>query len=148
MAGNSYAIARGIDEIDREIPHILQQEGWISCTGLGERVALSTTPCTECVRRLEREGVIAGYCARRTPHCLKASPLVFVEISLAYGSDDIFEEFRRAALKLPNVRECHRVSGSFDYLIKARISAMAPDRKLLGSSLPTLPHCTNRAAKS
>lgn len=45
-----------------------------------------------------------------------------------------------AALKLPNVLECHLVSGDFDYLLKARISEMASYRKLLGSTLLTMPH--------
>ncbi|HAW62853.1 MAG TPA: AsnC family transcriptional regulator, partial [Pseudomonas sp.] len=66
--------------------------------------------------------------------------LVFVEISLAYKSGDIFEEFRRAVLKLPHVLECHLVSGDFDYLVKARISEMASYRKLLGDILLKLPH--------
>ena len=131
---------RELDKIDRKILRILQAEGRISFTELGERVGLSTTPCTERVRRLEREGVITGYHAHLDPAAVKASLLVFVEISLAYKSGDIFEEFRRAALKLPNVLECHLVSGDFDYLLKARISEMASYRKLLGSTLLTLPH--------
>lgn len=131
---------RELDKIDRKILRILQEEGRISFTELGERVGLSTTPCTERVRRLEREGVITGYHARLDPKQMKASLLVFVEISLAYKSGDIFEEFRRAAMKLPNVLECHLVSGDFDYLIKARINEMASYRKLLGSTLLALPH--------
>ena len=131
---------RELDKIDRNILRILQAEGRISFTELGERVGLSTTPCTERVRRLEREAVITGYHAHLDPAAVKASLLVFVEISLAYKSGDIFEEFRRAALKLPNVLECHLVSGDFDYLLKARISEMASYRKLLGSTLLTLPH--------
>ncbi|WP_066093412.1 winged helix-turn-helix transcriptional regulator [Xanthomonas massiliensis] len=131
---------RKLDKIDRRILRILQEEGRISFTELGERVGLSTTPCTERVRRLEREGVITGYHARLDPQQLGASLLVFVEISLAYKSGDIFEEFRRAALHLPNVLECHLVSGDFDYLLKARISEMASYRKLLGSTLLALPH--------
>jgi Lrp/AsnC family leucine-responsive transcriptional regulator len=131
---------RELDKIDRRILRILQAEGRISFTELGERVGLSTTPCTERVRRLEREAVITGYHAHLDPAAVKASLLVFVEISLAYKSGDIFEEFRRAALKLPNVLECHLVSGDFDYLLKARISEMASYRKLLGSTLLTLPH--------
>lgn len=131
---------RELDRIDRRILRILQQEGRIAFTELGERVGLSTTPCTERVRRLERDGVITGYHARLSPAAVQASLLVFVEISLAYKSGDIFEEFRRAALRLPNVLECHLVSGDFDYLIKARISEMASYRKLLGSTLLTLPH--------
>lgn len=136
MAGKT----RELDRIDRHILRILQEEGRISFTELGERVGLSTTPCTERVRRLERDGVITGYHARLDPQHVKATLLVFVEISLAYKSGDIFEEFRRAALRLPNVLECHLVSGDFDYLLKARISEMASYRKLLGSTLLTMPH--------
>lgn len=131
---------RELDKIDRAILRILQEEGRISFTELGERVGLSTTPCTERVRRLEREGFILGYFARLNPAYLKAGLLVFVEISLAAKSGDIFDEFRRAVLKLPHVLECHLVSGDFDYLIKARISEMASYRKLLGDILLRLPH--------
>ncbi|AFC87491.1 transcriptional regulator [Frateuria aurantia DSM 6220] len=131
---------REMDRTDRAILRILQTEGRISFTELGERVGLSTTPCTERVRRLEREGIITGYYARLAPEHLKAGLLVFVEISLAYKSGDIFEEFRRAAVKLPQVMECHLVSGDFDYLLKARISEMASYRKLLGNILLKLPH--------
>ena len=126
---HSLAILR---ELQRDARQTVQQ--------IAERVGLSTTPCTERVRRLERDGVITGYHARVNPGSVKASLLVFVEISLAYKSGDIFEEFRRAALRLPNVLECHLVSGDFDYLIKARISEMASYRKLLGSTLLTMPN--------
>lgn len=102
---------RELDKIDRNILRILQADGRISFTELGEKVGLSTTPCTERVRRLEREGIIMGYNARLNPQHLKGSLLVFVEISLDYKSGDTFEEFRRAVLKLPHVLECHLVSG-------------------------------------
>ncbi|MBF6624711.1 MAG: AsnC family transcriptional regulator [Pseudomonadales bacterium 32-61-5] len=131
---------RDLDRIDRSILRILQQDGRISFTELGERVNLSTTPCTERVRRLERDGVILGYHARLNPQMLRASLLVFVEISLNNKSGDAFDDFRRAVLKLPHVLECHLVSGDFDYLVKARISEMASYRKLLGDILLKLPH--------
>ena len=73
---------RELDKIDRNILRILQNDGRISFTELGEKVGLSTTPCTERVRRLEREGIIMGYNARLNPQHLKGSLLVFVEISL------------------------------------------------------------------
>lgn len=111
----------------------------MSYVELGERVGLSTTPCMERVKRLEREKFILGYGARLNPQKLEASLLVFVEISLSSKSADIFDEFRRAATKLPHVLECHLVSGDFDYLIKARISEMASYRTLLGDILLKLP---------
>lgn len=129
-----------LDRIDRQILRELQAEGRLALTELGERVGLSTTPCTERVRRLEQDGVIMGYSARLNPVRLEAGLLVFVELNLSYKSADIFEEFRRAVLKLPHVLECHLVSGDFDYLIKARINEMASYRKLLGDILLTLPH--------
>ena len=131
---------RDLDRIDRHILRILQQEGRISFTELGERVGLSTTPCTERVRRLERDGLILGYHARLNPQLLRAGLLVFVELSLDHKSGDTFEDFRRAVLKLPHVLECHLVSGDFDYLVKARINEMASYRKLLGDILLKLPH--------
>lgn len=79
---------RELDKIDRNILRILQNDGRISFTELGEKVGLSTTPCTERVRRLEREGIIMGYNARLNPQHLKGSLLVFVEISLDYKSGD------------------------------------------------------------
>lgn len=137
---NKHRAPRELDRIDRQILRELQTEGRLSFTELGERAGLSTTPCTERVRRLEHEGVIMGYNARLNPQHLEAGLLVFVELNVTYKSADIFEEFRRAVIKLPHVLECHLVSGDFDYLIKARISEMAAYRKLLGDILLTLPH--------
>ena len=51
----------------------------------------------------------------------------------------MFDEFRQAVIKLPQVLECHLVSGNFDYLIKARVAGMSAFRRLLGETLLTLP---------
>lgn len=128
-----------LDKLDRRILKVLQQQGRISMTELAEQVGLSTTPCTERVRRLEREGVIEGYSARVNPKALGLPLLVFVEIKLASKSGNIFEAFRREVLKLPQILDCHLVSGDFDYLIKARIPDMSQYRELLGDILLKLP---------
>lgn len=60
-------MTRELDRLDRRILAHLQREGRLSMTELAERVGLSPTPCTERVRRLEREGVITGYHARLNP---------------------------------------------------------------------------------
>lgn len=130
---------RPIDRIDRRILRTLQDDGRISITDLAERVGLSATPCSERVKRLERDGFITGYHARLSPQALGQSLLVFVEIRLSAKSGQIFEEFKREVLKLPSVLECHLVSGDFDYLIKARIPEMNAYRRLLGDMLLGLP---------
>mgnify|MGYP001069997259 CR=1 FL=1 len=70
--------ARGLDKIDRKILRILQEDARIAMKDLSEQVGLSITPTIERVKRMERDGVIAGYHARLNPRALGASLLVFV----------------------------------------------------------------------
>jgi Lrp/AsnC family transcriptional regulator, leucine-responsive regulatory protein len=126
---------RVLDRIDLHILSILQDDGRIVMKDLAERVGLSLTPCIERVKRMERDGVIAGYHARVAPRALGLQILVFVEITLRHKSEQAFERFRRAMLSIPEVMECHLVSGDFDYLIKARIPEMTEYRRLLGEIL-------------
>lgn len=132
-------VHRELDRIDVKIVTALQAHARMSMTDLAEAVGLSVTPCAERVRRLERDRFILGYHARLNPHAFGQSLLVFVEIKLAAKSGAMFEEFKREVRKLPNVLECHLVSGEFDYLIKARIPEMNAYRRLLGDMLLTLP---------
>ena len=117
----------------------LQKKGRITFAELANRVGLSTSPCLERVKKMEREGVISGYTALLNPKYLKAGLVVFVQIRLARTSQDIFEEFKIAAATLDEVQECYLVSGNFDYLIKARVEDMDAYRKFLGETLLTLP---------
>lgn len=128
-----------LDRTDKKILSILQREGRISITELAERVNLSASPCTERVKRMEREGVITGYHARVSPDALGKTLLVFVEIKLSSKSNQIFEQSRKALLLVKDVVECHLVSGSFDYLVKARLNGMREYRRLLGDILKELP---------
>ncbi|ANQ87083.1 leucine-responsive regulatory protein [Azoarcus olearius] len=136
-AGGRAGVA--LDRIDRRILDLLQKEGRLPMTELAQRVGLSPTPCTERVRRLERSGVITGYHARVDPHALGKPLLVFVEIKLSAKSGDVFDRVKKEMLFIPEVMECHLVSGDFDYLIKARIAEMAEYRRLLGDILLKLP---------
>ncbi len=128
-----------IDRIDRKILDILQREGRLSITELAERIGLSTSPCSERVRRLERTGVIRGYSATVDPAALGRPLLVFVQLTLSSNSGEVFEQMRRELLHEPRVLECHLVSGAFDYLIKARLSAMSEYRDLLAQILRKVP---------
>lgn len=128
-----------LDRIDRKILDILQREGRLSMTDLAQRIGLSTSPCAERVRRMERDGVIAGYHARVTPRALGKTLLVFIEITLASKSGEVFARVRDELMHMPDVQECHLVSGSFDYLVKARLAGMDEYRNLLGDLLEKLP---------
>ena len=128
-----------LDKIDRNIIRLLQQNARMPHTELARKVGLSTTPCKERVRRLERDGVIQRYQAVLNPAALDRGLVVFVQIRLNRTSQDIFEEFTARAVDLPEIQECYLVSGNFDYLLKARVADMNAYRTLLGETLLTLP---------
>ena len=128
-----------LDRIDLRILDLLQHQGRMSMTELGEKVGLSTSPCSERVKRLERQGYITGYHAHVNAARLGRPLLVFIEITLSQKSPDIFEAVRKEVALKPEVLECHLVSGSYDYLIKARLQAMSEYRYLLGNILRKLP---------
>ena len=117
-----------LDKTDLKILKLLQQNARIPMTELAEKVGLSTTPVTERVRRLERDNLITGYHAHLNPHALGQSLLVFVELKLRSKSGNI-----------PQILECHLVSGEYDYLIKVRLPNMSAYRDMLGNILLQLP---------
>ena len=128
-----------LNRIDRNILRILQKDARTSYAELAREIGLSTTPCKERVKRLERQGVIRAYQAILNPEFLDRGLVVFVQIRLNRTSQDIFTEFTEAARDLEEVQECYLVSGNFDYLIKARVADMAAYREFLGETLLTLP---------
>src|SRR5690554_5433298 len=130
---------RKLDRIDRMISDILQNNGRIAISELAAKVNLSTTPCSERVKRLERDGIIMGYHARLNPEKLEKNLLVFLEIKLSAKSGDVFEQVARDLSEIPEVLECHLISGDFDYLVKARLKEMSAYRRLLGDLLKKLP---------
>jgi Lrp/AsnC family leucine-responsive transcriptional regulator len=132
-------VMRELDRIDLKILDILQRDGRISITDLADKVSLSATPCSERVKRMEREGVITGYYARVNPAALGKNLLVFLEIKLSAKSGEVFDKVKDELLYVPEVMECHLVSGDFDYLVKARLPEMNKYRQLLGEILKRLP---------
>ena len=130
---------RKLDRIDHQILEILQRDGRIAISELASRVHLATTPCSERVKRLERDGIIMGYYARLNPELVNRSLLVFLEIKLSAKSGDVFDQVARDLVEIPEVLECHLISGEFDYLVKARLKEMSAYRRLLGDLLKKLP---------
>lgn len=128
-----------LDKYDRNILTVLQQDGRISFTDLGKRVGLTTTPCIERVRKLERAGFIKGYSARLSAQKLNSGLVVFVQISLDRSSKQTFEDFRRSIEKLQQVQECYLVTGDFDFLVKARVKDMRAYRDFLEEELLAVP---------
>lgn len=110
-----------IDSIDERILAELQDNGRLTMKALAERVGLSSPAMIERVRRLEDRGVIAGYRAVVAPDALGRPITAIVAASVPRTAADGFVEIVRAE---PAVVECHRVTGSATYMLKAHVADM------------------------
>lgn len=128
-----------LDRYDYKILSMLQSEGRISTLDLAEKISLSPTATTERVKRLTRDGYIEGYRAVLSPKLLNKNLLSFVEIKLDSTGSDIFDRFKEAVSRVPEIMECHMVAGGYDYLLKVRCADMDEYRLLLSNKINQLP---------
>jgi len=128
-----------IDETDRRLLRVLQEDGRITNQALAQRCGLSPAACFDRVRRLRERGVITGYTALLDPAKLDQALMIFIEVLLDRTTDDVFAAFSAHVRNVPQVLECHMVAGGFDYLLKVRVSDMAAYRAFLGEILTAMP---------
>ncbi len=113
-----------LDRKEREILHVLQNEGRISNVDLAERVGLSESPCFRRVKRLEESGVIQGYSANLDQRQLGLQVTAFVQVSLDQQDDKKQRDFLTRVEAEEHIVECHAMSGSHDFLLKVLAYSM------------------------
>lgn len=107
-----------LDQIDRRLLAILQQDATVPIAELAERVGLSQTPCWKRVKRLQDAGVITARVALIDRDALDLSLTVFVAVKTGRHDEAWLETFANGAKALPEVVEFYRMSGDVDYLLK------------------------------
>ncbi len=128
-----------LDRIDIRILELLQIDGKISNIKLAEMVNLSPTAALARVQKLTKEGFILGYEARLDPVLLNNAFVVFVEIVIDKTTPNVFEVFTDAIRQIPEIVECHMISGGFDFVVKIRCANMDEFRRISGLVLWQLP---------
>lgn len=128
-----------LDTLDRRILKVLQRDGRVSNTQLADEIHLSPTATAERTKRLLRDGYISGFSANLDPKKVDRGLLIFVEIRLERTSSEIFDAFKLAVERSPDILECHMVAGGFDYLVKSRVKDMEAYRAFLSDVVLTLP---------
>jgi Lrp/AsnC family transcriptional regulator, leucine-responsive regulatory protein len=129
-----------LDEFDRKIITILQQDGRISVTDLAPRVGLSKTPCQLRIKKLLDRGVILGFRAMVDPAKLGMDHIAFTEVKLSDTREKALQEFNTAVRRISEVEECHMIASGFDYLLKVRTADIRRYRAVLGEKISSLPH--------
>ena len=107
-----------MDEIDRHILQVLQQDGSLSQRQLAERVNLSPNACWNRLQRLKRDGIIVGQTVRLDREKLELGLVVFVMVKTRHHSSEWLERFRRHVTAIPEVVDFFRIGGEYDYLLK------------------------------
>lgn len=128
-----------MDAIDRKILRALSRDGRLTNAELAEQVGLSPSPCWTRVKRLEGAGVIRGYAALLDQAALGLPDTVFIEVMMERHDEESLKRFESTVLAIPEVLECHLVTGEYDYVIKAAVGGTAGYERLLRDRLYRLP---------
>ena len=113
-----------MDNTDRKILAILQEDASLPVAEVAARVNLSQTPCWRRIQKLEEAGVIQGRVAILDPNSIGLGLTVFVEIETGDHSREWLERFAEAIQSMPEVMEVYRMAGDVDYLIRLAVANM------------------------
>ncbi len=100
-------------------------DGRISNLELADRAGLSPSACLRRVQELERSGVIKGYRAIIDPAKIGIGFVAYVTVGLNSHTKAAQEAFERAISRAPEVRECHNVTGTVEYLLRVEAADLA-----------------------
>ncbi|MBK9339009.1 MAG: Lrp/AsnC family transcriptional regulator [Lewinellaceae bacterium] len=97
---------------------MLQEDAFLTTKEMAARLDLTSTPVYERVKRLEREGCIGRYTALLNRRKIGLSLLVFCDVALKEHNREFLLRFEEAVVRLPEVLECHHITGEYDYVLK------------------------------
>ncbi|MEH6835601.1 MULTISPECIES: Lrp/AsnC family transcriptional regulator [Falsihalocynthiibacter] len=125
--------------INQKILRELSMNGRISNLDLAQKVGLSPSACLRRVQDLERRGVITGYRATIDQTAIGAGFTAYIGVGLNDHSKTSQEAFERSISKVAEVRECHNVTGTIEYLLRVETKDLASYKVLHTEKLGTLP---------
>jgi Lrp/AsnC family transcriptional regulator, leucine-responsive regulatory protein len=138
MTKNGKKTFPALDEIDRQILALLQENARISNAEIGRRVELAASAIHHRIRKLEEAGVIQGYTARIDPRALSYSMVSFVRVQTGEGARA--PEINEALSRIPQVQEVHRVVGEDCFFVKVRVRDPQALAQLLDEEIQSIPN--------
>jgi Lrp/AsnC family leucine-responsive transcriptional regulator len=127
-----------LDDTDRRILTLLQDDGRISLADLAVKVGLSPSPCLRRMRNLEKAGVIARYVAVLDQQAVGLPVSVFISIKLASQKQDALDHFAKTISRWPEVLECYLMTGPRDYWLRVVVPDLAAYERFLKQKLTRL----------
>ncbi|MCS6820734.1 MAG: Lrp/AsnC family transcriptional regulator [Microscillaceae bacterium] len=132
-----------IDEIDKQILRILQENSKITNAKLSEKIGLSPAPTLERVKKLERAGLIKSYHAVLDTEKVGLGVTTFLKVYLSDHTKEVFDSFIEQISQIPNVIECHHVTGGCDFILKIITENIASYQKFVLESISRIKEIRN-----
>ena len=114
-----------MDEIDRKLLQVLQEDATLSIAQMADRVGLSPTPCWKRIQKLEASGVITRRVALVDPERVGTPLTAFVAIEAGEHTLQWMQRFAAGVAAMPEVMEVYRMAGEVDYLLRVAVADMA-----------------------
>ena len=132
-----------MDRIDEKILQELQDDGRISHTELGRRIGLSASAAQRRVQELERRNIITGYKALIDPAAIGNTFTAYIGVGLNNHTRHTQLSFERAISSAREVRECHNVAGTIEYLLRVEVANLAAYKSFHTDVLGALPQVSS-----
>ena len=127
------------DKINDRILHELKRNGRIANAELADKVGLSPSACLRRVQELEKLGVIAGYRAVINNQAVGLGFIAYVGVGLNEHSTVSQRAFEHALEFIDEVKECHNVTGSFEYLLRGETADLKSYKAFHADVLGSIP---------
>src|SRR5258708_10229663 len=124
-----------LDDVGWGILDLLQQDARISFSELGRRIGLSMPAVTERVRRMEESGIIPGYHAAINPAKAGFPLVVYMRLAIS-GGENMVSRATVALKRIPEIVECHRVTGTDSFILRAGLLSVAHLESLIDRLTP------------
>ena len=128
-----------LDETDRKIIRLLQQNARMSNKALAEAVGLSQSACLRRLRLLEDARVIDGYTAVLGSDSTEAGMAVIINITLERQTESFIGRFEAAVRACPEIKECYLMTGSADYFLRVQVANAAEFERIHTEVLTAMP---------
>jgi Lrp/AsnC family transcriptional regulator len=115
-------MATALDDLDRNILALLQQDASLPLDEIARRVGASKTPVWNRIRKMKASGLIRSEVAVLDPEQLGLESCFFVLIRTSQHDADWLDRFLNAVRARPEVMEAHRLAGDIDYILKVRVA--------------------------
>ena len=114
-----------MDQLDRKILNLLQEDATVPVATIAERVGLTATPCWRRIQKLEEAGIIRRRVALLDRARLNVGVTVFVAVRTSQHNMAWYERFARAVSEIDEIVGFYRMSGEVDYLLHVVVPDIA-----------------------